>query len=150
MTDHDALTEELRALFASVDPVPPAVTEAGKAVLGWRRLDADLAELLSDSALESELAGVRGELRTRSVVFGSADVELDLEVRYEADSVLLLGQITPAGDVTVQVQASDGTTDEVAVDDLGRFRVELHRAARIRLLVVPAGGRAVETSWLAL
>ena len=73
---------------------------------------------------------MRGELRTRSVVFGSADVELDLEVRYEADSVVLLGQITPAGEVTVEVQASDGATDEVAVDDLGRFPRGAPGAAR--------------------
>ena len=41
-------------LFAEVDPVPPLVIETAKASLGWRRLDADLAELLSDSALEEE------------------------------------------------------------------------------------------------
>ena len=50
----ELLIAELRAFFAEVDPVPPLVSETAKASLGWRRLDADLAELLSDSALEEE------------------------------------------------------------------------------------------------
>jgi hypothetical protein len=65
MTDYpdpdDPLVAELRTLVARVDPVPPLVTQVAKAALGWRRLDADLAELLSDSALETEaLALARG------------------------------------------------------------------------------------------
>jgi hypothetical protein len=56
----EMLMVELRGLFTDVDPVPPLVIETAKASLGWRRLDADLAELLSDSALE-EAAMLRRE-----------------------------------------------------------------------------------------
>ena len=57
----ERLADELRALVAPSTPCPAEVEAFAKAALGWRRLDADLAELLSDSALEAEaLAGVRG------------------------------------------------------------------------------------------
>ncbi len=51
---HADLLDELRSVLDRVDPTPPEVTEFAKAALGWRRLDADLAELLADSALETE------------------------------------------------------------------------------------------------
>jgi hypothetical protein len=57
----EPLVADLREYFARVDPVPPLVTEAAKAALGWRHLDADLTELLAGSTLEAEsLATVRG------------------------------------------------------------------------------------------
>ena len=57
----EPLVAELRELFKHDDPVPPLVTELAKASLGWRRMDADLAELLGDSLLEDRAtAGVRG------------------------------------------------------------------------------------------
>ena len=56
----------------------------------------------------------------------------------------------PAGEVTVEVQTSDGPTTTATADAMGRFRLELRDVARIRLRVVPEGRRPVETSWLAL
>src|SRR5262249_28448010 len=82
MTDRDErLLEELRQLVREVDPVPDDVTSFARAALGWRRIDAELAELLSDSVLESEaLAGVRGVARARVVSFRASDLELDVEI----------------------------------------------------------------------
>ena len=51
MTDKDATTEaELRAIFAHLDPVPQLLDDAARAAFGWRTVDAELAELLRDSA----------------------------------------------------------------------------------------------------
>ena len=36
--DPDPLMDELRALVAKHDPVPPLLVETAKASLGWRRL----------------------------------------------------------------------------------------------------------------
>jgi hypothetical protein len=79
----EALIAELGSVLEAVDPVPPEVAAAAKAILGWRRLDADLAELLADSAVDTDrLAGVRGEgdPSLRRLSFGGAPLELDLEV----------------------------------------------------------------------
>ena len=51
MTDKDATTEaELRAIFAHLDPVPQLLDDAARAAFGWRTVDAEIAELLRDSA----------------------------------------------------------------------------------------------------
>ena len=58
--DDDRLLEEIGQLLRRADPVPSDVTLAARSALAWRRMDAELAELLYDSALEAEpLAGVR-------------------------------------------------------------------------------------------
>ena len=46
--DDDALMAMLAGVLARVDPPPP--TLLGEALLTWRSLDADLAELLGDDA----------------------------------------------------------------------------------------------------
>ena len=62
------VAEALRSLFARIDPMPASVTESGKASYAWRRIDAELAELLADSAIDAEsLALARGRRRTRAV-----------------------------------------------------------------------------------
>jgi hypothetical protein len=46
--DDDALMAMVARMLARVDPPPP--TLPGEALLTWRSLDADLAELLGDDA----------------------------------------------------------------------------------------------------
>ena len=62
------------------DPVPPQVTEFAKAALGWRRVDAELAEILADSALTGAAAGTRsGAQGPRSVSLRAEALTLDLQ-----------------------------------------------------------------------
>jgi hypothetical protein len=151
-TDRDeALLAELRALFARVDPVPPLVTETAKASLGWRRLDADLAELLSDSALEERsLALTRGPATpVRSVTFSSSSLTVDMEVHVDGEGRTLLGQLSPATTATIEIQTVDETRLSAEADRLGRFRAKLPAGGPIRLRVVDSGaGPPVETSWI--
>jgi hypothetical protein len=151
--DDERLLDELRALGRAVDPVPAEVESFAKAALGWRRIDAELAELLSDSALDREPAGVRSSLaRTRSMTFQATGLELDLDVQPRDAGFVLLGQLAPPAPAVVEVQRDDTTIAATATtDDLGRFRLELDEGGRVRLLVrrePPAP--LVETSWLTL
>jgi hypothetical protein len=153
---HDELLDELRSVVSRVDPVPAEVTEFAKAALGWRRLDADLAELLADSALETESASLTrsGGSAARRLTFRAADLAIDVEVQTDGATRTVLGQLAPppAG-ATVEVQAADGSVVATAeTDSLGRFRLTLEAGGRVRLRVLrndpPAG--PVETSWLSL
>jgi hypothetical protein len=149
--DHEKLLDELRLLVNQVDPVPQEVTRFADAALGWRRIDAELAELLSDSALESAAtaAAVRSGERARSLTFRSSDLEIDLELQVGDDGVTVLGQLAPAGRARIEVQRDDGSTfTSVEADELGRFRFELREAGRVRLLVVRDEQPPVETSWI--
>jgi hypothetical protein len=153
----ESLVAELQALFARSDAVPPVVDEAARAALGWRRLDADLAELLGDSVLErGELVGARGPGGpARSVSFRAGGLSIDLEIHVDGAERMLLGQLSPGAAMEIEIQTLD---DDLAVtattDRLGRFRARITGGRSIRLRV-PAGGgpasaRAVETSWIGI
>jgi hypothetical protein len=149
----ELLMGELRAFFAEVDPVPSLVIETAKASLGWRRLDADLAELLSDSALEEEPFALTrgGGSPVRAVTFSSSALTIDIEVHVDDQGHTLLGQLSPPAPAQVEVQTTAEETLSVRADQLGRFRVTLAAGGPIRLRVVGGDGRAgpaVETSWI--
>jgi hypothetical protein len=148
----EELIEQLRRLAGEVDPVPNKVTLYAKAALGWRRIDAELAELLTDSALDSEtLAPTRSGQKSRVISFRSTDLEINVEVRPTDTGLLLLGQLAPPSKATIEVQKDDGSeAAAVDADDLGRFRAELARNGRIRLRVIRDAHPNVETSWISL
>jgi hypothetical protein len=159
MTDaqdpHEPLVAELRSLFATADPVPPLVTEAAKAALGWRRLDAELAELLSDSAVaEDALALARGTgAPVRSVTFQAGDLTIEIEIHVEGEQRTVLGQISPPAPAGVEIERADGEAGAgVAADRLGRFRARLAAGGPIRLLVSATadGAPDIATSWIAV
>jgi hypothetical protein len=148
----DELQAALRGLVARVDPVPEGVREAGRAAFGWRRLDAELAELLDDSAVAGEaLALTRGpEAAVRSVTFGTGRRTVDLDIVEDAGMRRLRGQLSPAAPAVVEVQRSDGEIVASAPsDELGRFRVTVAGEMTIRLRIVPPGGlEPLETAWI--
>jgi hypothetical protein len=150
--DPEQLLRELRLVVGELDPVPLEVTSFAQAALGWRRVDAELAELLADSALQSEsLAMTRsGVAQARSVTFRAVDLEIDLEIRDGDPGVVLLGQLAPPAPAAVEVQRDDSSVAAtVEADALGRFRVELAEGGRIRLRVRREPPAApVETSWI--
>jgi hypothetical protein len=153
----EPLVAELRELFAVADPVPPLVTEVAKASLGWRTLDAELAELLTDSLLdEGALVGARGGgdegLPVRSVRFRARANTIDVDVHTDGEERLLMGQITPPVTAQVVIQTTSRTIASVESDELGRFRVKLETGGLIRLVINdgPELGTHVVTSWITI
>jgi hypothetical protein len=152
----EEVVARLRSVLGCVDPVPPAVTDFARAALGWRRLDADLAELLADSALETEATALTrsAPAQTRWLTFRGTEVTIDVEVTKNQDAYVLLGQLAPnSGTSAVEVQAADGAAAGTAeTDALGRFRLDLADGGRMRLRLIrlDPSGSAVETSWFTL
>ena len=150
----EQLMAELRTFFAEVDPVPEQVTEFAKAALGWRQLEAELAELLSDSAMEEEsLALARGAgTRVRSLTFTATELTIDVEVYEDSGDRTLLGQLSPPpAAATIEVETVDELLLSAQTDDLGRFRARFPARGPIRLRVVDPERRsraAVVTSWV--
>jgi len=143
----DELFDELRSVLRRTDPVPAEVTDFARAALGWRRLDGELAELLEDSALDSEAPALARGGGARSLAFRADDLTIDVEIQ----DGHLLGQLAPPAAASVELQGEDGAVAATAeADGLGRFRLELGGEGRFRLRVVPPTGRAVETSWFSL
>jgi hypothetical protein len=148
---NDELLDELRTVLRRTDPVPAEVTDFAKAALGWRRLDAELAELLEDSALESDSAALtRGAAGLRSLTFRSDELTIDVEVQPET----LLGQLAPPPvAATIELQLENGNVAAtVESDSLGRFRLALEGEGegRFRLRILRDGSQPLETSWFSL
>jgi len=146
----------LQTMFESLDPVPPLVTEAAKAALAWRRIDAELAELLSDSSDEAQLAPAarRSAASVLRVTFGTGDLTVNLEIHAEGPERTLLGQLAPPATAKIEIQTSDdATAAAIQTDSLGRFRAELTGRRTIRLRILPQGvtsSRWLETSWITI
>jgi len=149
----DELIEELRGLFRRIDPIPPDATEFSRAALGWRRLDADLAELLADSALATGAALTRaGEPAERLLTFGGSELTIGVTVASEGGVHTLLGQLAPVPEpAVVDVQAEDGSlAASTESDALGRFRATFEGSGRFRVRVRRVEAVAVETSWFSV
>lgn len=138
----DELLERLRGLAAVHDPVPAHVLGAAKAAFTMRTLDDELADLLFDSLLDEALVGLRGAT-ARQLTFGVGDLAIDLDL----DDAGLVGQLSPAALVPVELQTlEDSTLTET--DELGRFF--LPRPEGPFRLRVGVDGRHVTTEWVHL
>jgi hypothetical protein len=151
------LLDRLRAAVEWHDPVPPALVDGGRTIYGWLRLDAELAELLFDSALEHDtLAGVRSAVTAggvRSLTFESASLAVELDVVPVAtpDRRRIVGQIVPAREARLELRHRTGVV-ELDVDASGRFVVEPVPTGRmsVRCRVATPTALHIETAWVSI
>jgi len=147
----EELLAELRTAAGRFDAVPPSVHDAALAAFELRNLDAELAELVADSAVEAGTVLVRGTAEPRLISFASPRISIELQVTAAAGARRLVGQVVgqvvgmPHG--VVEVDHRDGVI-VVQPDDLGRFVASGVSAGPVRLRCeLPTGG-SVMTSWL--
>ena len=143
MTDKDATTEsELRAIFGHMDPVPQLLQDGARAAFTWRTIDAELAELMRDSAEAEEEAAalVRGGHGPRQLSFESPKLGIELEVTATGPRERRLeGQLLPPADATVTIERPGEDGLSVQSDELGRFVLDGLRAGVLRLHVILRG-----------
>jgi hypothetical protein len=147
----DRLLHDLGELIGRVDPVPPDVTLSARAALALRRFDAELAELLYDSALDPDaLAGVRSATVSRLLTFEAAGVTVEVEVSPEGEGRRLVGQIVPPGEARLVIRQTSGER-ATSADALGRFAAEDLAPGPLSIrLEAELDGRTivVETGWI--
>jgi hypothetical protein len=142
--NHDELGAALRRMLAEADPLPPAALESAKAALGWRDLDAQLAQLLS--VPDRELSSLRGQPRLLS--FTTDQGVIDVEVSSEDGTVRLLGQLEPAGEAEIIIESA-AESRVVVADSHGRFSADGLPDSWLRVVVTagdPVSQRTV-TEW---
>lgn len=143
--DDDALLSLLGRAIAAADPVPEHVTAGARAAFTWRTIDAELAEIVFDSA--TELAGVRSEDLDRQITFRAPGVEIEVML-VDATARRVVGQLIPPSERTVELVGSDHV-DTVGSDRLGRFSFDDVAPGPVRLVVRDADGGAVaQTEWV--
>ncbi len=144
------LLRQFRDLAKRADPLPAHVVDAARAGLDWRRIDAELAELTYDLAMDPErLASVRGEDGPRALTFEVSGLTIEVEVVRVGDSRRMLGQIVPPQAATVELRHAGGQVT-VEADRLGRFSVGGFPGGPVslRCRVTREAPRVVETDWV--
>lgn len=143
--EEESLLSLLRRGLDQSDASPADVIEFAKAALSWRNIDADLAQLSYDSIDDS--TSVRGVATSRMLAFESGELTIDLE--HEPLSGRLMGQLDPAGPMTIELHVLD-TVSVTESDELGRFFFEGIQAGPFALVVRLEGDEVVKTQWVIL
>jgi len=149
--DDAALLARLGDVARMADPIPDAVRAFGRASFGLLRLDAELAELVSDS--EEMLAGVRSATSdVRLLTFEADDVVIEAQVSTSGTKRSVLGQVleTEAAAGVIYLETADDSQDDVTLDELGSFRFDDLPVGTVRLVVTLAGGKSIATRWFRL
>lgn len=113
-----------------------------KDAFSYSTLDEELASLVYDSLLERDLAGTREASDTRTVVFESEVLSMEIEITGET----LFGQVVPEGVREVTVEGPDGLSLQVVTDELGCFTLQLPTAGAFRFRISRTGSTTV-TEW---
>jgi hypothetical protein len=145
--DDDRLLELLSQALEQQNPLTERAREGAYAALTWRTVDAELAALSYDSAMELS-TGARSDEVARQLTF--ATDSLEIEIMVAAEGPRLVGQLVPPSVAAVTLTRG-GEVLETTSDDLGRFGFDLTGAGPTRISVARGPGQpAVETEWVVL
>lgn len=149
LPDWDALSDdELMAVLAEAvaaeRDVPDNRRDAARAAFTWRTVDAELAELLHDSALEAGAAVRSTATAPRTLSFAHAGLTVEVEV----DGDDLLVEVVGEPGATVVLQPPDADEVAVVTDAAGFARFDAV-AGTVRF-VVTAGEASLTTPWVTL
>ncbi len=147
--DDEQLVAELGAAVAEEAAVSDRRRAAARAAFTWRSVDAELAELLHDSALDAGAAVRSGGDAPRTLTFARGAVTLEIEI----DGGTLLGEVLDddagAGPATVVLQRPDADDRSTEADASGFFRFEGVEPGPVRF-VLSRGGWSITTAWATL
>lgn len=150
MPDDDELERDLKSAAQLLDPIPPRLLRDAMDIFGWRTIDAELAELVFDSADTHAAELVRGSGQPRLLTFQASDLSIELELTGGGPERRIAGRLVPArhADVEIRYGVLQRT---VTTDELGRFSVTLPGSGPVSLRCRPAGSTAswqVVTDWI--
>lgn len=147
--DDDRLLAALGDAVSAARDVPASFTEAGRAAYTWHGIDAELAALTFDSAVEPAAAApaIRAEEASpRFLTFAAADLTIELEVGPDA----VIGQIVPPQSGHADVCPASGPASSTEIDEIGCFVIRPLPASPFRLHCHASSGVSALTTWITL
>ncbi|GAA1354515.1 hypothetical protein [Saccharothrix algeriensis] len=138
---------EVRALWEAADPVPGDLLDRIRFAVELADHDVEVAW----PAEHREVAGVRGDVRSRLVTFTGDALDFVVNAQSLGDGTLRVdGWVSPPGAHPVEVRTPSGTL-RTASDDEGRFALERVPAGLVQFVIRPEGrGGAVSTPTMTL
>lgn len=150
--EDEQLLDELRGAAGRYDPPPASVMDAARSSLTWRTIDAELAALAFDSAVDRPAPTVRSAGGPRQLTFDAPGLSIEVEVSPAGTRRRLVGQLTPAQAARIDVRHAGGITT-VDADALGRFRADGISAGPVSLRchpTAPPSAPRFVTEWVPL
>jgi hypothetical protein len=147
--DDDRLGEALGQAIEATRAVPPEFVQVGKALFTWYGVDAELANLTYDSALENNLASslrAAEPASLRALILTTPDLTVELGVEAEA----LVGQLSPPSAGTAECLLATGDILSTSIDQYGAFVFRPVPSHDFRLWCRPASGLGVITGLIKL
>jgi hypothetical protein len=147
--EDEVLLERLRAICEEVDPMPKLVIESARAAFSLRRLDAELAELVLDSAEEPAGAvAVRaaGLADIRMLTFEAGPLTVELQVTERDGGRHLVAQVTGV-ELAAAVLETSAARRALETDD-GVLIAEHVPAGWVRFRLTTVAAAAYVTSWI--
>jgi hypothetical protein len=145
----DRVLARLAVALDETDPVPPRLIDAAIDLYTWRAVDAELLELLVDSAA-ADVGAVRDGDTSRVIAFGMGDQGVHFECRSTGVGVSLDGAVQPPGVFEVVVERP-GESIVTLSDASGVFHVGPVAPGTVRLLVRSRKGSTIMvTPWFVL
>lgn len=150
MTDdtHADVLDALRRALDAVDAPPPHVVANARDAYLWHDIDAELAELVYDSATAARAVGVRSAEAARQVTFRAPGLEIEVEVVSEQARVVV-GQLVPPQPAIIELRQGKHTV-RVDADPLGRFTFDDVVPGAVKLTVRTASGARIHTEGLTI
>jgi hypothetical protein len=162
-SDEQTLEHELRLAVELFDPVPPHLIDRATALFTWRTIDAELAEMVYDSAAAQEPMTVRGDGEPRILTFRLEPLRtvpgavpaptppvakvVEIEIGGEGATRDLLGRVSPSGPDHVDIDRGTATVT-VATDARGRFAARDLMPGPLRIRCVYPDGSDIVTDWI--
>lgn len=143
----EVLLGRLRLVIDRLDPVPGETLAGSRSLLGLRRLDEELAELVRDSAEErGRMLAVRGEGDVRLISFETGPVTVELQVTERGVVRDLVAQVSGTAVARAEVETSAGRRPVSVEDSL--FTMDGVPSGLLRLRLLTGAGRDLVTSWV--
>ncbi len=150
MPDDDELEQELKSAEELLDPIPPRLLVDATDLFGWRTIDAELAELVFDSADTHAAALARGSGHPRLLTFRASDLSIELELTGRRPERRIAGRLVPARSAEVEIRQG-ALQRTVTTDEFGRFSITSPGSGPVSIRCQPAGSTAswqVVTQWI--
>jgi len=149
MDADDATLAALAVELDLADPLPEHLVTIAEDSYVWRNAEAELLELLVDSALEA-LPLSRAEPLPRVIAFGDGDRGIHFECQHASKGIVLRGALQPSGTHVVVAERVDAT-DSAESDPFGLFELGPIAPGRVRLIVRSLDGTdLMVTPWFVL
>jgi hypothetical protein len=143
--DDDLLMARLDRMLDRLEGGEEQAIVLGEAAYDWRTLDAELAELVADTA---ELAGaVRSGQQPRLISFEGEQISLELEFHPDRR---LTGRVLPPEQAEVTLQSASAPPSTVQTDAHGGFGLDDSPEGAVSFVVRVADRAALQTPWLIL